>query len=440
MNHRIVRRLFLAAALAAIIPGCKPAKSDSPGSSGTYRVTLHYVLQSVSTNMAAVALPIMSSNDLALLQTQSGVTQTTGKGFVYGVIRDPASAPVNLAQIQAINDTNTVIGTVIYRTGTGFNGITNTNATGQFIIFNLDVGRINLRVIGGATGNIYVRVEADGCTSVNVPTQAVAADVMLSGVTQSYVNVGGPTPLPATTVAAIGFGAPFPQVSDGTGNYSTGPTTVDANSLHLLKVTNGANVTAYNYAKTAAVNLVQNLFSVTVAERASTDFTPATVILDALKGIIRGKVNGAAGNDGYTVLAMNNAGSIVGIAAYGDSTASNTPGIATSTDTSGIFYIYNVDPGTILLRAVKTGFAGAALVEVEADSITFTHDTQLSATAATNATISVTGSVFELTSGTVAGVNLALRGTLVTGSSDAFGAFGFSGVPSNSGFVVRTSK
>ena len=447
----ISRRTFLsssaALAAAAGLPGCGKGGigggGGGPGATGgPWRITLNYFVDLGSVNMTGVLLAIMSTTDRQGFEAQSGATQTATKGFIYGIVRDTLGVPMSGVQLQALNDFGTVAGSIFYKTATGFNGVTGTNSSGQFIIFNVDAGRYNLRCISGASGNMTVRVEADGTTRLTLVASVSSPKIKLSGNTRSFINSGAPPTIATTDVGAVGFASPFPQTSDGTALYQTPSGTGDASSL-LLKMTKGVTeVATHNYLVTGTVDLVKDLFIVTVAERASTDFTPAAVVLDPLKGIIRGKIGVTSGTlDGYTVIPTREDGSLTGLVFYGDSVANGAPGVGLATDTSGVFYIYNADPGTVLLRAEKgTTMRGSALVDVAADSITMLYDGQLTGKSATNATISITGNTVDILSGTVEGVGVSFKALTDTGTSDGFGAFGVPNLPANASVIARCAK
>jgi hypothetical protein len=391
--------------------------------------------------MTSVFLPIMSKNDQTVAETQSGAALQALKAFVYCVIRDGGGTPIAGVQVQAVNDAGLAGGQIYYKTGTGFNGAAGTNATGQLIIFNLDPGRVNLRCTAGASGNLHVRVEADGTTSAVLFAGAAAAKVKLSGITRDFANPLG-TPLAAVDVGGIMTGAPFPVLSDGTGNYTTPAASVDAGNLLLLRLTKtgGLHAPTINTVLMGATDLVYDLSIVSLAERASADFTPAAVALDPTKGIIRGILAPMSGTlDGYTVVATNEAGAVTGTVSYGD-TINGKPGASATTTLTGIFYVHNADPGPVLLRATKSGMAGSTLVEVEADGVTMLHPLQLRPAAATNASIQVLGSTVDLFSGAIDGVSVSFRGLTNATVSDGFGSYVVGSMPANTDVVARCVK
>jgi hypothetical protein len=448
----ISRRTFLSTAAAigaaAGIPGCGKGGvggggGGGGGTGGPWRITLNYFVDLGSVNMTNVFLAIMSTTDRQGFEAQSGAVQVATKGFIYGIVRDTSGVPMAGVQLQALNDLGTVSGSIFYKTATGFNGVTGTNSSGQFIIFNVDAGRYNLRCISGASGNMTVRVEADGTTRLTLVASGSSPKIKLSGNTRSFINSAAPPTIATTDVGALGFASPFPQTSDGTAFYQTPSLTVDASSLLLLRLTKGVTeVATLNYIPTGTADLLKDLFIVTVAERASTDFTPGAVVLDPLKGIIRGKIAATSGTiDGYTIIPTREDGSLTGLVFYGDSALNGAPGTGLATDTSGVFYVYNADPGSILLRCEKgTTMRGSAIVEVAADSITMLFDGQVTGKSATNATISITGTTLDILSGAVEGVGISFKALTDTATSDGFGAYGVPNLPANASVIARCAK
>jgi len=124
---------------------------------------------------------------------------------------------------------------------------------------------------------------------------------------------------------------------------------------------------------------------------------------------------------------------------YGDNGDNGRPSaVLTSTQTDGIFYVYNVPPGQIFLRATKTGQAVSTYVDVFADGITLPLD--LVPLTQTQDTITLSGALASLQGFAVPEGNIVLMGLGVGDSSDAFGEYSMTGVPTSHVFIVRTYK
>src|SRR5438552_2598876 len=137
-----MKRILTSLALLVAVSGCKIGHGKANNES--FRPTLQYFLTTTALDSSSAALPILDSRDLDSFETQSGATQSGGKGMVYAVIRDAAGAPQSGATLEAVNDAGLATGSIYYRTPAGFNGGLGTDSSGALVIFNLDPGRINL--------------------------------------------------------------------------------------------------------------------------------------------------------------------------------------------------------------------------------------------------------------------------------------------------------
>ncbi len=451
----MLKRLGILALAALAIPACGGGGDDDPNGL-TYRTTYGYYLTTGQTSLTGTLFYLMSSQDVATYQTHTGVTQNAGLGIIVGKVQDGSAAGIAGVTIQAHNDAGLSAGGVFYQnatTGAYSALLTETQSTGWFVAMNVTPGRVNLKCAAGAgggagtDGNLYLDVKADSCVFAVITATSVAkSTVTWAGQT---LNLGGTgTALPGAAEASVTYtrlghsGSTGP--SDGTGLFNLG--SVNAENTFLVRCSKAGLVDTYNTKVVGTSNLTGgagggDLLIVSPTNR-DNELKPAAVSLTAGTGIIRGEVINASG--GFTVEARDAAGTLVGEVWYGDNANFAKPSAAvTSTQADGVFYIYNVPPGQVLVRALKTGGSAASAttyVDVFADSISLPAD--LVPVAQSQDTISISGALvtmlgYGIQTGSIGFVGLAGVGA----TSDSFnGAYVMSGVPARHVLIARTSK
>jgi hypothetical protein len=178
--------------------------------------------------------------------------------------------------------------------------------------------------------------------------------------------------------------------------------------------------------------------NVLIASEANRDaeLVPSGVTLTAGAGILRGRVLDSAG--GFTVEARDGSDSAVGEVWYGNGSTGAPDAAVTTTQPDGIFYVYNLPPGQIFLRATKTGQVATAYVDAFADGITVMYD--LVPLVQAQATITLSGALISLQGFAVPDGNIFLHGMGIGAQSDGFGEYSLKNVPTRHLFIVRTSK
>jgi hypothetical protein len=227
--------------------------------------------------------------------------------------------------------------------------------------------------------------------------------------------------------------------SDGsTGAFSLG--TVNALNTYIMKCSKSAFVDTYTYVLTQTANLTSGAGggNVLIASEANRDaeLVPSGVTLTAGTGILRGRVLDSAG--GFTVEARDGSDSAVGEVWYGNGSTGAPDAAVTTTQPDGIFYVYNLPPGQIFLRATKTGQVATAYVDAFADGITVVYD--LVPLVQAQATITLSGALISLQGFAVPDGNIFLHGMGIGAQSDGFGEYSLKNVPTRHLFIVRTSK
>jgi len=436
---------LLILAAAVVTPGCGGRDNDEGPGTLTYRATtwFHYLSGTASTSSQFQL--VMSSADLTNFSAQAGATQTAGQGLIFGSVDNVSTgAGIAGATVTALNDAGATAGSAIYRsdvTGAFTTALTSTSANGDFIIFNVAPGRVNLRCATGASGNLYVNSIADETTLVALrATVPAASNVTWTAVTRRLVNVPG-VPEGDVTMDGIGTGTPFPLLSaTGTGSFTT---SVPAHQTYLVRCTKALftptiNQVTFTTVPPSGPAPLPDLSVVLTADRDSTNFKPASVALVAGTGILRGNITPTSGSlDGYTITCTDLTGAGAGALRYADATGVPIDLLSPSSS-SGIFYIYNLPPGTYLIQASKGGFAGATYADVFADSISLVQG-QLAPSVGGSGTITVGGNVVTFAGIAVSGSTVDRRGYAATVTAGGLGVYSMTGVPTTRFFMVRVA-
>jgi hypothetical protein len=310
---------------------------------------------------------------------------------------------------------------------------------------NVQVGRVNIKCVGGADGNLYVRVEPSSCVFAQLSVSPVGVQPEWSGITCNLIgsgrNIPGPAE-PSVNYQLLGTTtAPGPASNGTTGAFDLGG--VLARNQFLVKCTKAGMVDTYTYVQTANADLTAgigggNIF-ITSTTNLANEINATGVTLTAGTGIITGRV--LSGSGGFTVHVRDANDQPVGQVLYGSNADNGRPSaVATVTDVDGIFYIYNVPPGQVLIRAIDDddNFAVSTYVDAFADAITITLDQ--SPLVQTQETISISGALASLQGFAVPGGTVKLHGLGVQDESDQFGEYTMTGVPTRHVFIVKTSK
>lgn len=411
-----------------------------------FRTTFGYFLETGNSSVSGVLMSITSENDIKLFEAQTGASQIDGRGFIVGRVLSPGGTPLGGVVVSADNDFGIAAGSLYYQsavTGAFIPGFTQTTATGRFIVMNVAPGRVNLKCGAGADGNLYVQAYGGDADFVELTASAPKASPQptWSGITQ---NLGGSgtalpdAPEPSVTYRILGTTG-LTGTSDGTtGAISLG--TVNALNTYIMKCTKSAFVDTYTYVLTQTANLTSgsgggNVLIASVANR-DAELVPSGVTLTAGTGMLRGRVLDGAG--GFAVQARDGNDSIVGEVWYGNGVDGAPDGTLSTTEPNGIFYIYNLPPGQIYLRATKSNQVATAYVDAFADGITAVYDLVPLIQGA--ATITISGVLISLQGFAVPDGDIFLHGMGIGTTSDSFGEFSLKNVPTRHLFIVRTSK
>lgn len=429
----------------AVLASCGGSGSD--GDSEEFRTTFGYFLATGNTSVSAVIMRIVGERDLTLIENHTGSTQNPALGFIAGQVTDSSGAPIANVTVAAHNDSGLPAGSIFYQSNVNAvyaTGLTMTTATGRFVVMNVQVGRINLKCMSGANGNLYVRMEGGAAAFVQLSSTAVGAQPDWSGLTANLVASGrmvSGNPEPSVNYQLLGTtGAPGPASDATTGAFNLA--TVPARSTYIVKCTKSAFVDTYTYVLTENADLTPglgggNVFITSLANR-DNELNASGVVLAPGTGIITGRVLHSVG--GFTVEARDAGDQVVGVVRYGDNADGGRPNPAlTGTDVNGIFYVYNVPPGLVFLRATSATQAVSTYVDAFADGVTVMLDqTPLNQL---QATITISGALAtSLTGFAVPDGRVALKGLGLTDESDVFGEYALTGVPTSHVFIVRTSK
>jgi hypothetical protein len=430
---------------AGVLASCG-GKSSDDDSAEDFRTTFGYFMTTGNTSVSSVIMSISGESDIALIEGQTGTSQNPALGFIAGRVMDGTGSPIADVTIQATNDSGLPAGSIFYQSGISFAyspGLTMTSSTGRFVVQNVQAGRVNIRCSAGADGNLYVQIAGGTTVFAQLTATATGTQPDWNGITVNLLASGRSVPgsaEPSVNYQVLGFGGPPGPSSNGTtGAFDLG--TVPARNMFLVKCTKTGFVDTYTYVQAANADLTPglgggNLFITSTANRDS-EINATGVTLTAGTGIVTGRVMDGAG--GFTVEARDGNDQAVGQVLYGDNTDGGRPNVLlTSTMTDGIFYIYNVPPGQIFLRATKTGLAVSTYVDSFADGITLTVD--LLPLAQTQATITISGALSSLQGFAVPKGRIILHGLGIGDETDAFGEYSIQNVPARHVFIVRTSK
>lgn len=437
------RRAALLLACSAFL-SCKGSGDDDD--SEAFRTTFGYFLSTGNTSLSGVIMSIMGESDVTYIQGQTGTTQSTGLGFITGRITDGTGAGIAGVTVQAHNDSGLATGPIFYQSGItgGYPpGLTMTGATGRFVVMNVPAGRVNIKCAAGADGNLVVRVPAGTTVFCQISATATGAQPTWSGVTQNLGSSGSAQPAgaePGVNYQLIGDTSGPGPASDGTtGAFNLG--TVRARNTFIVKCVKTGFADTHTYVRTVNANLSSgggggNVLIASTANR-DNELNATGVVLTPGTGIIRGRVLDGAG--GCVVEARGDNDQAVGDVRYGDNADNARPNASlTSMDVDGFFYIYNVPPGQVLIRATKSGFAANAYVEVFPDGITVPLDLTLAVQA--QPTITISGSLQSLLGNGVPEGQVILHGLGIGDETDTFGGFAMANVPTSHVLIVRTSK
>lgn len=441
----------LALLCCASLLSCGGSGGGDDDSGEEFRTTFGYFLSTGNSPISGRVFRIMGDSDLSLIQTQTGATQTAGLGFIAGRILDDMDAGVAGVVVQANNDSGvSAAGAIYYQSSTSGayvpSSVLNvTSTTGRFVAMNVQPGRVNIKCASGADGNLNVRVLGGTTVFAQLNVAATGTQPTWSGVTQ---NLGGPTTaLPGVAEGSVDYEilgtAGLNGDSDaGTGAFSLG--TVHARNEFLVRCTKTLPgfVPTHTYVQTVNTNLNSgNGGSVFIVSEANRDaqLVPAGLILTPDTGIIRGVVSDQ--NGGFTVEARDGNDQVVGVVHYGDNGAAGRPDVTlTATQVDGIFYVYNVPPGQVLLRATKTSTLQAVCKYVDAFANGITLPAPLAPLTQTGLTISVSGALGSLSGFAVPNGTVTLHGLGIADQTDQFGEYTIANAPTQHVLIVRTSK
>ncbi len=440
MMRRGVPLLLLCSAFLS----CKGSGSDDD--SEAYRTTFGYFLTTGNTTVPNVRMSIMGESDTTFIEGQTGATQSPGLGFITGQIVDGTATGIAGVTVQAHNDSGLAAGPIYYQSGItgGYPpGLTMTSATGRFVVMNVQPGRVNIKCAAGADGNLIVRVPGGTTVFAQVSATATGVQPTWSGVTQNLGAAGSAQaagPEPAVNYQLIGDTSGPGPASDGTtGAFNLG--TVRARNTFIVKCVKTGFVDTHTYVRTVNANLTSgsgggNVLIASTTNR-DNELNATGVVLTAGTGIIRGRVLDGAG--GCVVEARGDNDQVVGDVRYGDNADNARPNASlTAMEVDGFFYIYNVPPGLVLIRATKSGFAANTYVEVFADGITVPLD--LTPAAQAQPTITISGALASLQGFAVPEGTVILHGLGIGDQSDQFGEYAITNVPTSHVLIVRTSK
>lgn len=411
-----------------------------------FRTTFRYFFPTGDTAMVSQIMPIMGDSDVQLIRNQTGASMNTALGFIAGRVTNNLGQPLTGVVVQAHNDSGLPAGSIFYQsgiTGAYTPGLTMTTPTGRFVVMNVQVGRVNIKLTTVADGNLYVQCPAGSTVFAQIVGTVPGAQPNWDGITMNLIASGRAVPgapEPSVNYQVLGFtSAPGPASNGTTGAFDLG--TVPARNTFLVKCTKAAFVDTYTYIQSLNADLTPglgggNIFITSPANR-DAEINATGVVLTPGTGIVTGRVLSGAG--GFTVQARDGNDQIVGDVRYGDNADGGRPSaVLTSTEADGIFYVYNVPPGQVFLRATKLGQAATTYVDVFADAITLPLD--LSPLTQAQATISISGALASLQGFAVPNGKVTLHGLGISDTSDQFGEYTISSAPSQYLLIVRTSK
>lgn len=432
--------------ICSAVLSCKGSSGDDDDGGEDFRTTFGYFLTTGNTSLSSVIMTIMGDSDMNLIQGQTGTTQTDALGFISGRITNSGGTGIANVVVQAHNDSGLPAGATFYQssaTGAYAPGLTMTSATGRFVVMNVQAGRVNIKCSAGADGNLIVRLPAGTTVFAQISATATGVQPEWAGVTQNLgatgsAQAGGPEPSVNYQLLGVTSG-PGPASDGTTGAFDLG--TVPARNTFIVKCTKTGFVDTHTYVRTVNADLTSgagggNVLIASVTNR-DNELNATGVVLTPGTGIIRGRV--LDGNGGCIVEARDDNDQVVGTVLYGDNSDNAKPSaVLTAMQPDGFFYIYNVPPGLILIRATETGFAANSYVEVFPDGITIPLD--LTPVAQLQDTITLSGALASLQGFAVPNGTITLHGLGIGDQSDQFGEYAMANVPTQHVLIVRTSK
>jgi hypothetical protein len=439
----LLRRLALlcCAALAA----CDAKGGDDDG---VFRTTFGYFMSTGNTTQSGIGFVIISEADIDFYESQTGANQLDTTAFIRGQVQNAAGNLTPGVEVEVLNDNGLSSGQLYYQsafTGAFGSAVPYTSGTGRFIVINVPAGRINLRCKTGADGNLFVQAVAGAAVFAQVKATAPKATAPTwDGLTLNLGGTGSALPAaaePAVALQLMGATGTLTP-SNLSGQFSLGA--VQARNTFLMKATKTDFVPTYTYVRTLTANLTSgagggDVLIASVAVR-DAELVPTGVTLTPGTGIIRGRVMDGAG--GFAVEVRDAVDNGIGVVRYGDNGNAGKPNDAlTATHPNGIFYVYNVPPGQVLLRAGRIGAPSLVVntyVDVYADSITVPLD--LEPLTQSVALISISGFLQSLTGFAVPEANVVFHGLGIGDETDVFGELSISNVPTQHELIVRSSK
>jgi len=317
--------------------------------------------------------------------------------------------------------------------------LSSTSSSGKFVVFNVDIGRVNITCNSGADGNLFVHSQGYSASIVTLGATPNKNTVSWSGVTFNLGASGSAVQGAAegsVTYELIGTGGSTGPSAANDGSFSIG--TVNARNDFYVKCSKSGFIDSYNWKRTEGSNISTGSGGdLLIVDSDNLDeLVPGSVTITSGTGMIRGAIGSTV--SGLVVQAFDFHGTQIGVVRYGDNSDNGRPNDAlTSTQSNGIFYVYNLPPGKpYLLCASKTGYATSAYVDVFGDSITLPRD--LVPLAATQATIQVSGVLMTLQNVVLEDGTVNFLGTLLIAPSDSIGAYSQSSVPAKHVFILGT--
>ena len=432
--------------LCAGLFSCGGSNSGDDGGE-KFRTTFRYFQVIGDTAMTSVNMPIMGDTDVTLIQNQTGATVNTALAFIAGRVTNNTGSPLAGVVIHAHNDSGLPAGSIFYQSSLTFAytaGLTMTSSTGRFIVLNVQIGRVNIKCTTVADGNMYVQCPGGTTVFASIIGTLAGAQPDWDGITVNLTGSGRAVPgSPENSVnyQVLGWtSAPGPASNATTGAFNLG--TVPARNMFLVKCTKSGFVDTYTYVETVNADLTPGLgggnIFITSPSNRDTEINATGVTLTAGTGIVTGRVLDGAG--GFVVEARGDNDQVVGDVRYGDNADGGRPSaVLTETQADGIFYVYNVPPGQILLRATKTGRSANVYIDVFADSITLPLDL-LPLTQSGAATVSISGALATLQGYAVPNGSIVLHGLGIGDTSDQFGEYTIPSAPAQNTLIIRTAK
>src|SRR5262245_23195745 len=177
----------------ATLASCGGGSGGGDENGEKFRTTYGYFLTTGNTSVSSVIMSIMGDSDITLIQGHTGITQTPGLGFITGRVMNGTGTAIAGVTIQAHNDSGLAAGSIVYQSGTTgiyTPGILSTSATGRFVVMNVQLGRVNIKCVSGADGNLIVRVPQNSTVFAQLTATATGVQPTWSGVTQNLGSTG----------------------------------------------------------------------------------------------------------------------------------------------------------------------------------------------------------------------------------------------------------